>query len=134
MSQIIGTKEVVEFRSGTSYQTISGKTISLKSEGGGSTIGSQDSTTGNVQVWIHPTEGSYYAYLNSHSVLGSGRSTTDQELDFTEEEVLGHEFGHAYEGLNGGDVNSQASQNRSVDMENIVRARNPKNPQRRTRH
>jgi hypothetical protein len=44
-------------------------------------------------------------------------------LQFTEDTIDGHEFGHAHEGLGGGDVNSSGGKSKAIRMENTVRAR-----------
>jgi hypothetical protein len=122
MADILGSKEIVEYRLAESFDAKNGR-HTVSEFGGAATLGKSESLTGNVQIFVHPTRATDMAENVMNSVQGAGRWTGGSRFDFYDDVIDGHEFGHAHEGIGGGSVNSASSYNKAVRMENAVRER-----------
>ncbi|HMM81521.1 MAG TPA: RHS repeat-associated core domain-containing protein [Pyrinomonadaceae bacterium] len=123
MSDILQSKEVVEYRLSESFQTNDGRVHKTAEFGGAATVDKSESTTGNVQIFVHGTNAVSIAQSRLSSILGRTKSSDGGALDFTNEIIDSHEFGHAHEGMSGGNVNSDIGKYKAVQMENIMRGR-----------
>lgn len=137
MGEIVGSDKITEYQLAKSFKTrvpglLWGESIVTKTTafyGGGATLNTYESMTGNVQIFVHPN-GHEIAWerLRPYKQL---KSSDGKELDFTREQVDSHEFGHAYNSIKfGGKVEVYKW---ALRMENIMRARQ-RSPNRRTGH
>lgn len=98
-------------------------TIQWGGFGGAATLSAYESLTGNVQIFVHPTEANWMAFQKLNSEVGKTRWGGDSQLEFYDDIVDAHEYGHAHEGLGGGDVNTYSGKRKAVDNENAIRER-----------
>jgi hypothetical protein len=121
MADILGSKDVVEYRSATSFQARDGSHTTAFL-GGAATLSKNESLTGNVQIFVHPNANEL-AQNRLNSMIGRGKWTGGSQIDFENDIVDAHEFGHAHEGLMGFDVNNQSGKQKAVNHENAIRER-----------
>ena len=134
MSDILQSKEVVEFRVAESFsfngmvdvpllgRTNMGlQTKSVLEYGGGATLNKDESLTGRVQIFVHPrgSEKAYNNLYNRRDIISSDRKA----LQFTDDIIDAHEFGHASNSVRNGERVEGSSW--SLRMENTVRSRHP---------
>lgn len=93
--------------------------------GGAATVGREESLNGHTQVFVHPQGASIVqSILGVPSVLAYAHSSDGKPLDFYDDIVDFHEFGHAYANMiDKVGVNSERSIKRSLDFENVIRER-----------
>ncbi|MGE0887067.1 MAG: hypothetical protein AB7P14_26390 [Blastocatellales bacterium] len=110
------------FGSGT-YKTKNGA-FSLLKQGGATTVGAEESLTGNTQVIVHPKAGDINQARLGSTLLGAALSNDGRPLDFYNDIVDAHEFGHAWANVMRGIPlkNSSESNYYAVWNENFVRA------------
>jgi RHS repeat-associated protein len=123
MSEILVSKEAVEYRLATNFTTNDGRNHTVAEFGGAATVDKTESTTGRVQIFVHPGKAVDLAESRLSSVLGRNKSSDGGALYFTNEIIDAHEFGHAHEGMFGGSVNSEPAGWKAVRMENYMRNR-----------
>jgi hypothetical protein len=80
---------------------------------------------GRAQIFVHPDAGDLAQEKFGSTTLGGMFSSNGRPLDFYNDIVDGHEFGHAYANIYEGArlKGSNASNSRSLDFENAMRAR-----------
>jgi RHS repeat-associated protein len=124
IGQIIDSDKTVEFRIADSFTTKFGETRETGGGfcGGGCTVGSEESTTGNTQIFVNK-ESSAIAEKTFSEPRMSGRFT-GAHLSFEDDIVDAHEFGHAFANAIEGKPlrNSSASYDRAVEFENLQRS------------
>ena len=129
MSDILSGNEAVEYQLATTFQMNDGFgnviTKTPLQYGGAATLDKDESLTGNIQIFVHPTEAVNKADERMSSVLGMIKSSDHGPLYFTDDVIDAHEYGHAHEGISGGKVDSEAGRSKAIRMENAVRARHP---------
>lgn len=113
----------VEFRVAESFQTKDGS-FTTAYFGGAATIGKEESLRGHAQIFVNPKAGDL-AQNWGMSMLGISSSSNGKQLDFWNDVVDAHEFGHAYANVYEGASlkHSNASNRRSLNFENGIRAR-----------
>lgn len=104
---------------------------------GGITVGVEESSTGNIQIFVNPRAGE--AATNFDERYPQGRSSDGKTLISTNEMVDAHEFGEALPKLQQVQGPAMGARPNSREpswkvFENAIRSRNPNNPQRRVRH
>jgi hypothetical protein len=136
--EIIGSKDIVEYRIAESfqayqYQKATGIYLGVGTEttaayGGGATLNKNESLTGNVQIFVHP-RGHNMAWekLFNHK----DKSSDGNSLEFTPEQVDAHEFGHSYNAIKWKQRTEYPYP--ALRLENIMRKRQG-SPQRRLAH
>jgi hypothetical protein len=123
ISEIIDSPKTLEFRVATEYDTINGHK-NVYFSGGAATVGAEESTTLHTQIFVAPNAGDIAQERFTYTVLGMARSNDGKPLDFYNDIVDAHEFGHGYANLiDGVPVNSEPSNKRARDFENIIRER-----------
>ena len=124
LANIIDSNDVVEFRIAKEFNTKDGH-FTAAYFGGAATVGREESLTGNTQIFVHPDSATIAQdVLGVPTVLAGSRSNDGKPLDFYNDIVDAHEFGHAYANIfDRVKVNSDQSDKRARDLENIVRAR-----------
>ena len=90
MATVLATNDVVEFRIAETFSARADsnqefKTFTTQAAGGGVTLAADQTTTGNIQIFVNPNGGR----ADPDLYYGSG------ELTMTNEMVDAHEFGHA---------------------------------------
>lgn len=106
------------------------RTRSVASFGGGATLSREESLSGNVEIYVHPNAANITDRNFGHTLLGRARSSDRNFLDFYNDIVDAHEFGHAYSELCACGRNSN---DYALRFENLVRERR-KMPNRRVGH
>ena len=133
MGNILSSKETVEYTLALSAETSDGRVKTTEEFGGAMTFSKTESQTGNVQIFVHQ-ESRKFAMKFFRTPLAKGMWSGGGEfLEFDEDMVDAHEYGHAYIGINGGDPDDELGKRMSLIMENAVRERYS-SPQRRTKH
>ena len=135
IADLIDSKKTTEFMFGSNdYKTKNG-TFSLLKMGGAATVGAEESLTGNTQVIVHRNVGNMNQSRLGSSLLGASLSNDGRPLEFYNDIVDAHEFGHAYGNVIRGTPlkNSISSNYYALWMENFVRERRGL-PNRRERH
>ncbi|HEY5883476.1 MAG TPA: RHS repeat-associated core domain-containing protein, partial [Pyrinomonadaceae bacterium] len=125
IADIIDSKSVLEVRhSVTAFRTKSG-VYYTENFGGAATVGKEESLNGHTQIFIHADASSIVqGILGVPSLLAASRSSDGKPLDFYDDVVDFHEFGHAYANMfDNVHVNSGQSEKRSLDFENAIRSR-----------
>lgn len=122
MADILESSEVVEYRLAESYEAKDGK-HKVSEWGGAVTVGKGDSLNGNVQIFVHPTRATSMAEDVLNSIGGASKWTGGGRIDFYDDIVDAHEFGHAHEGIKGGIPGSSLGNTKAVRMENAIRER-----------
>jgi RHS repeat-associated protein len=133
MGAILNSRDTVEFKIAKTYTNANGETKSVTGYelGGAGTLNTWESQTRNIQIFLAPDASG--AAENAFTSGGGGNKFTGgPKLTFEDEEVLAHEFGHAYGGLMGQDVDGDFGRQTAINMENAVRERRSR-PERRTR-
>jgi hypothetical protein len=134
IADIIDSNKTVEFHIATTFSTKSGN-HSVNAFGGAATVGAEESVTGNTQIFVHPDAGNVAQLKFGSTFLSRTRSSDGRPLDFYNDIVDAHEFGHAYgNAIKGTPLSgSRASESYpyALRMENYVRARRHM-PNRRT--
>ena len=134
IADIIDSDKTVEFHIAKGFSTTSGN-HSVNAFGGAATVGSEESLTGNTQIFVHPDAGNVAQEKLGSTLLAATRSSDGRQLDFYNDIVDAHEFGHAYANVIKGIPlsGSRASESYpyALRMENYVRARRHM-PNRRT--
>ena len=123
-SELIDRKDhTVEFKVAESFKFGETRTTNGGFCGGACTVGSEESQTGNTQIFVNR-----YASATAETVFSApgyaGRVTpTGAKLLFTNDIVDSHEFGHAYANAIEGKPlrNSSATYDRAVEWENLQR-------------
>lgn len=114
----------VEFKVATSYESKYGK-FSVEYYGGAVTVGKEESLNGHAQIYVHPDAGNVTQMKVGSTLRGMQSSSNGRQLDFYNDIDDAHEFGHAYANvydrlpIHG----SQATDPRSLEFENTIRAR-----------
>lgn len=125
LANIMDSKQVLEYHIAMSFQDKNGW-HTTEFFGGAATVGKEESLNGNTQIFVNP-KGSDMAQnvLGVVSVLAGSRSNDGKPLDFYDDIVDWHEFGHAYANMfdNASLHYSDASNQRARDFENVIRAR-----------
>ena len=124
----------IQFKVTKDFETKDGK-FTTAYFGGGATVGKEESTTGHAQIFVHPDAGNLAQMKFGSTLLGSQYSSNGRALDFYNDIVDGHEFGHAYANVYDGKAikYSDATNQRALEFENYMRARRGLT-NRRTRH
>ncbi|HYX31034.1 MAG TPA: RHS repeat-associated core domain-containing protein, partial [Pyrinomonadaceae bacterium] len=134
IANIIDSKNVLEYHIATAFQDKNGN-HTTEYFGGAATVGKEESLNGHTQIFVNPNASEMAQnVLGVESVLAGSRSSDGKPLDFYDDIVDFHEFGHAYANMidNAG-IDSDRSQQRSLDFENVIRERRGL-PNRRIRH
>jgi RHS repeat-associated protein len=133
IGEIIDSDKTVEFRIADSFTTKFGETRATGGGfcGGACTVGSEESTTGNTQIFVNRKASGIAEDVFTQPRM-AGRFT-GAHLSFEEDIVDAHEFGHAYANAIEGKPlrNSSASYGRSVEFENLQRDKYPERKARR---
>lgn len=136
IANIIDHSSTVEFRVATSFSTRDRSNLLTGSRefGGAATVGAEESLTGNTQIFVHPDAGNIATESFGMTMRGRGSSSNGRQLDFYNDIVDAHEFGHAYGNMVEGQPlrYSDATNRRALQLENYVRQRRGLNT--RTRH
>lgn len=123
MSELIDRKDhTVEFKIADSFTTKFGSyTTAGKDCGGACTVGSEESTTGNTQIFVN-RHASAFAELAMKTPVNAGKYVGGNPW-FEEDIVDAHEFGHAYANAIEGKplYNSRATDDRANEWENLQR-------------
>lgn len=104
------------------------------------TASGKDSSTGNIQIFVHPKAGEIMTKACEMRGDCSNKITRNTgPLSATNEVVDAHEFGHAWDRMRGSGppavgAKPSISQPGWQTFENAIRSRNPQNSQRRTEH
>ena len=130
MADILESKRIVEYKLATSFYAKDGYHTTGQF-GGAATLSANESLTGNVQIFVHPTDATTMAEGRLNSLIGREKWDGGTQLDFYDDIIDAHEFGHAHEGLTGADVNSQSGKQKAVDSENAIRERRGMKERRR---
>jgi RHS repeat-associated protein len=137
--QMIDNDQTVEFHVATTFQfkysewwglSKGVRTKNVRSYGGAATLSPEESLSGNIEIYVHPDAGAVTQEVFGNTFLSATRSNDGKPLDFYNDIVDAHEFGHAYgmlKGYRGDDTNDYAHR-----MENYVRERR-KLPNRRVK-
>ncbi len=132
MAQILESTRVTEFRIATTFSDNSGR-HTTREFGGAATVGAEESLTGNTQIFVHP-DAATITQEQMSSLLGRSKSSDGKPLDFFNDIVDAHEFGHAFANMiYKVSVNSELSEESSLRFENLIRARREL-PNRRRAH
>ncbi len=133
IANIIDHAKTTEFRIATSFSTKDGN-FTVAAFGGAATVGAEESLNGNTQIFVHPDAGNVTTMKFGATMLGRSKSSNGRQLDYYNDIVDAHEFGHAYGNMVEGQPlkNSNATDRRSVQLENYIRQRRGLNT--RTRH
>jgi hypothetical protein len=132
---LIDSEKTVEFQfAANTFQTKHG-TFSIFKYGGAVAVGADESLTGNTQVFFHPNAASIAQNAIGNNLLGTLYSNDGRNLDFYNDLVDAHEFGHAYgNAILGKSLRySNSSNPYALRLENYVRERR-RHPNRRIRH
>lgn len=124
LADIIDSKDVLEYHIATTFQDKSG-THTTEYYGGAATVGREESLNGHTQIFVNP-KGADIAQnvLGVPSLLAGSRSNNGKQLDFYDDIVDFHEFGHGYANMiDKVGINSDQSNKRSRDFENVIRQR-----------
>ena len=139
MAEILGSKEVVEFQVTESFTNKHNKTFSTATTliPGGITVGKEESSTGNVQIFVSPRAGE--AATNFDKLDPRRRSSDGKPLLSTNAMVDAHEFGEALPKVQAAQGPAMGASPNSREpawktFENAIRSRNPNNSQRRAKH
>lgn len=136
---MIDSEKTVEFHIATTFQfkynewwglSKGVRTRSVTVYGGAATLSPEESLSGNTEIYVHPNAGAVTQEIFGNTFLSTTRSNNGKPLDFYNDIVDAHEFGHAYgmiKGYRGDDTNAYAHR-----LENYVRERR-KLPNRRVR-
>jgi hypothetical protein len=124
ISQIIDSNNGVEFRIANQFDTRNGH-FTTAAFGGAATVGREESLTGNTQIFVQEDAGDYVTWNYGITGMGRNASSNGRQLDFYDDIVDAHEFGHAYGNAIEGQPlhNSNATNQRALDFENYVRER-----------
>jgi RHS repeat-associated protein len=132
MAQILESSRVTEFRIATGFSDKSGR-HSTREFGGAATVATEESFTGNTQIFVHPDAAAITQEAMS-SLLGRSKSSDGKPLDFFNDIDDAHEFGHAFANMiYKVSVNSDISNQTSLRFENLIRERRGL-PNRRKAH
>jgi RHS repeat-associated protein len=124
LANIIDSKNVLEYHIATTFQDKNG-THTTEFFGGAATVGKEESLNGHTQIFVNP-KGADMAQnvLGVPSVLAGSRSNDGKPLDFYDDIVDYHEFGHAYANMvDNAAIDSDQSNQRSLEFENVIRQR-----------
>jgi hypothetical protein len=135
ISAIIDSNAGVEYKIADSFTTLNEtKTTAGFGCGGACTVGAEESTTGNTQIFVNRNS-DVLASRAMNTVLNASKYSA-RPIHFAEDIVDAHEFGHAYaNAIEGKQLhNSHATDDRANEFENIQRATYPSWPERRKTH
>ena len=124
-SHIIASSKTVEYQIATSFVTKAGTTVYTSSMlvGGAATVGAEESTTGNTQIFVHPESAAHAEIAFSRPVMANRSDPPGVFLWFENDVVDAHEFGHAYaNAVEGRQIkDSDATYGRAKEFENLQR-------------
>ena len=126
IADIIDSNRVVEYRIASSFSYKGRSNVQTGGAicGGACTVGAEESLTGNTQIFVNSKSADFAQELLGSSVRGGLLSNNGRPLDFYDDIVDAHEFGHAYANIiDGVSVNSEQSDRRARQFENVVRQR-----------
>lgn len=142
MADILGSNQIVEIQIAKSFQHYGMVNIPLIGRrnfgtvtettayyGGGATLNKDESLSGNVQIFIHPT-GDKLAEARL-APFAKFKSSDELPLEYTLEIVLAHELGHAYSSVKFGHYVEESVY--ALKMENAMCSRGS-SKRRRTGH
>lgn len=140
-AEILNSSQTVEFRVADKFTNVNGYTIDLNTTTypGALTVSGADSSTGNIQIFVHPQAGAV-ATKACEMRGGCADKITPKTGNFsaTNEIVDAHEFGHAWDRLRTQGPPAMGAKPSTPEgwksFENAIRSRNPQNSQRRTNH
>jgi len=140
MAEMLNSSAVVEFSVTEKFTNVNGYEIDLNTRtyAGGLTVSGKDSSSGNIQIFVHPRAGEIVTQEAKNRGGLKDKTSDGNALTVTNEMVDAHEFGHAWDrmrsqgppAMSGGRLREAGWQ----VFENAIRSRNPSNPQRRTKH
>jgi len=124
IADIIDSNDVLEYRIATAFRDKSGA-HTTEYYGGAATVGKEESLNGHTQIFVHPNASAItQSIAGGASILGLSKSNDGKPLDFFDDIDDFHEFGHAYANIiDKVRVNSDESNKRSLDFENVIRQR-----------
>jgi len=129
VGQIIDSAKTVEFRIADSFTKGDGTTVYTSSlaVGGAATLGFEESSTGNTQIFVNAQASGYAESVFTQPRMWARVSPKGAHLWFEEDIVDAHEFGHAYaNAIEGKPIrNSTATYDRAVEFENLQRDKHP---------
>lgn len=125
LADIIDSNKTVEFRIANSFTKGDGTTVFTSSlvVGGAATVGSEESSTGNTQIFVNANASAIAEQVFSQPRMANRSNPRGERLWFEEDVVDAHEFGHAYaNAIESMPLrNSSATYGRSVEFENLQR-------------
>lgn len=123
IADIIDSNDVVEYRIAEGFTAKDGY-HTTGYYGGAATVAKEDSLNGHAQIFVHP-KGSDIAQriLGVNTMLAASRSSDGRPLDFYDDIVDFHEFGHAYANIIDKVGTKADYSKRARDFENVIRAR-----------
>ncbi len=114
----------IQFKVAKEFETKDGK-FTTASFGGAATVGKEESLTNHTQIYTHPDAGNITQEKFGSTNAGRMSSSNGRQLDFYNDIVDGHEFGHAYANIyDGTPLNDKSSDPRALEFENYMRSRN----------
>jgi hypothetical protein len=124
--------KTIEFAIADSFTTKYGQ-FTTAGFGGAATVGSEESLTGNTQVFTRSNSGSMVDEALGSSIRGAWKSDDGQPLRYTNSIVDVHEFGHAWANAMWGlRVHSSTATNfLALHLENLARVREGMSNQRK---
>jgi RHS repeat-associated protein len=140
MAEMLNSSAAVEFSVTEKFTNVNGYEIDLNTRtyAGGLTVSGKDSSSGNIQIFVHPRAGEIVTQEAKNRGGLKDKTSDGNALTVTNEMVDAHEFRHAWDrmrsqgppAMSGGRLREAGWQ----VFENAIRSRNPSNPQRRTKH
>lgn len=132
ISEIIKSSKTIEYKIADSFVTKDGKSIYTSSMlvGGAATVGAEESTTGNTQIFVHADSSAHAELAFKRPVMANRSNPAGAKLWFFNDVVDAHEFGHAYaNAIEGRPIkDSDATNDRAKEFENLQRDTYPNMP------
>ena len=138
-AEILNSSQTIEFRVTEKFTNVNGYVIDLNTEtyAGGLTVSGKASSSGNIQIFVHPQAGAIATEVARRRRGLSGKMNNG-DFSATNEIVDAHEFGHGWDRLREQGPPAMGAKPSTSEgwksFENAIRSRNPQNSQRRVNH